>query len=226
MLICNWNKLNDEFKNEQVKPFYDDLRKKNLSLFFKRIFDVFAALILLILLSPIFLFLAIWIKLDSSGPVFFRQVRVTTYGKHFKIFKFRTMVVDAPNLGSAVTVKNDARITKVGLKIRNHRLDELPQLINVLIGQMSFVGTRPEVPKYVDQYTPVMRATLLLPAGITSLASIKFKDEEKLLECSENPDITYVEKVLPQKMKYNLEYLENYSFWKDIKLCFKTITSV
>ena len=170
--------------------------------------------------------LSLWIKLDSKGGVFFRQVRVTKYGKEFRIFKFRTMVNNAPSLGSAVTVKNDARITRVGHFIRKCRLDEIPQLLNVLTGDMTFVGTRPEVKKYVDAYSNEMMATLLMPAGITSIASIKFKDEEKLLDGASDVDKTYIDVVLPQKMKYNLEYIKDFSFIKDIIICVNTVKEV
>ena len=172
------------------------------------------------------LIIAIWIKLDSKGPVFFRQRRVTTYGRVFRIFKFRTMVTDAEKKGTQVTVKGDSRITKAGKFLRKCRLDELPQLFNVLIGDMSFVGTRPEVEHYVDRYTDEMNATLLMPAGITSLASIKFKDEEKLLDGAEDPDEVYVNSVLPQKMVYNLEYIRKFNFFYDIKLMFMTFWAV
>ena len=172
------------------------------------------------------LIIAIWIKCDSRGRVFFLQKRVTKYGRSFYIFKFRTMVSDAEKQGTQVTVKNDSRITRAGRFLRKCRLDELPQLFNVLKGDMTFVGTRPEVPKYVARYTPEMYATLLMPAGITSLASIKFKDEEKLLDGAENTDDVYVNTVLPQKMKYNLEYITRFSFFYDIKLMFMTFFAV
>ena len=184
MYLKKWENLPEEFKNEAVRPYYEYLKKKQISLIFKRIFDIFVSIILLILLSPIFLALAIFIKIDSKGPVFFRQSRVTQYNKEFKIFKFRTMVNDAEKLGAQVTSQNDSRITKVGEKIRKYRLDEISQLINVLIGDMTFVGTRPEVRKYVDAYTDEMMATLLLPAGITSNASIEYKDEDEILSLS------------------------------------------
>ena len=177
-------------------------------------------------LSPVLLVLAICIKLDSPGTVFFRQVRVTQYGREFRIFKFRTMVQDAPKLGSAVTVKNDMRITRMGRLLRGCRLDELPQLINILKGEMSFVGTRPEVPKYVSQYTPEMMATLLLPAGVTSEASIQYKDEDRLLDGASDPDKTYVEQVLPGKMAYNLQSLRDFSFWGEWKTMLHTVTAV
>ena len=170
--------------------------------------------------------IAILIKIDSRGPIFFRQERVTEYGRVFKIFKFRTMINNADKLGTQVTVENDSRITKTGNLLRKIRMDEIPQLINILIGDMSFVGTRPEVLKYVNSYSDEMKATLLMKAGVTSLASIKFKDEDKLLRSCDNVDEVYIDKILPQKMKYNLEYLENFNFFYDIKLMFKTFLAV
>ena len=219
-----------ELQNEQVRPYYEALAAKRGQVFLKRAFDILVSAILLLLLSPILLFFAIWIKLDSPGPVFYRQERVTTYGRIFRIFKFRTMKVDADKMGSLVTLKNDDRITRVGHVIRRYRLDELPQLLNILTGDMSLVGTRPEVAKYVAAYTPEMKATLLLPAGVTSTASILFKDEEELiakfiLEGMEVDDI-YITKVLPEKMHYNLSYLKNYSFLGDLKLMVRTVLKV
>lgn len=219
-----------ELQNEQVRPYYEALAAKRGQLFLKRAFDILVSAILLLLLSPILLFFAIWIKLDSPGQVFYRQERVTTYGRIFRIFKFRTMKVDADKMGSLVTLKNDDRITRVGHVIRRYRLDELPQLLNILTGDMSLVGTRPEVAKYVAAYTPEMKATLLLPAGVTSTASILFKDEEELiakfiLEGMEVDDI-YITKVLPEKMHYNLSYLKNYSFLGDLKLMVRTVLKV
>ena len=226
MILKKFDKLPKEMQNDTVKEYYDILRKKNVALAFKRMFDVFVSLIMLVLLSPVFLILAIAIKLDSKGSVFYRQVRVTQYGKQFRIFKFRTMRADADKSGSLVTVKGDARVTRVGRVIRNCRLDEIPQLLNVLGGSMTFVGTRPEVTKYVDKYTPEMLATLLLPAGITSEASIYYKDEAKLLDGAGDVDEVYVNTILPQKMKYNLRALKAFSFFGDIGLMFKTVFAV
>ena len=226
MLVKKWEKLPENMRTAAVRPYFEKLRKKNFSLFFKRVFDIFVSSIMLLLLSPLFLVLAIAIKIDSRGPVFFRQERVTQYGKTFRIFKFRTMVNNADKMGSQVTVSNDMRITKVGKFIRKCRLDEVSQLIDVWRGTMSFVGTRPEVKKYVDRYTDEMMATLLLPAGVTSEASIKFKDEDELLKDAENVDDVYVETVLPKKMEYNLQSLEKYGFWRDIGTMFKTVFAV
>lgn len=226
MLVKKWEKLPENMRTAAVRPYYERLRKKNFSLFFKRVFDIFVSTIMLLLLSPLFLVLAIAIKIDSRGPVFFRQERVTQYGKIFRIFKFRTMVNNADKMGSQVTVSNDMRITKVGKFIRKCRLDEVSQLIDVWRGTMSFVGTRPEVKKYVDRYTDEMMATLLLPAGVTSEASIKFKDEDELLKDAENVDDVYVETVLPKKMEYNLQSLKKCGFWRDIGTMFKTVFAV
>ncbi|MBQ1993597.1 MAG: sugar transferase [Lachnospiraceae bacterium] len=226
MELKKWENLPDYMQNEKVKKYYKALIKKKKSLRLKRIFDVVMSIILLFFLWPLMLILAIWIKADSKGPVFFRQERITQYGRTFKIFKFRTMVNEAPKIGSAVTVGGDSRITRVGKIIRKYRLDEIPQLFNVLSGDMTFVGTRPEVEKYVKEYTPAMMATLLLPAGITSTASVEYKDEDKLLEACEDVDYTYVHEVLPGKMKYNLKYLREFSFMNDLKICIDTVLGV
>lgn len=213
-------------QTEAVKPYYEILQKKQIGLIFKRSFDIVVSLIMLLILSPVFLVLAIAIKLDSKGPVFYRQVRVTQYGKEFRIFKFRTMVNNADKIGSQVTVGGDSRITRVGKVIRECRLDEIGQLLNILGGSMTFVGTRPEVPKYVEKYTPEMWATLLLPAGVTSEASIRYKDEAALLDAAEDVDATYIQDVLPGKMKYNLRSIQEYSFFKDIETMFQTVFAV
>lgn len=226
MILKKWEDLPVQLRTDAVRPYYDILKKKQGSLILKRIFDIIVSTMMLIIVSPVFLILAIAIKLDSSGPVFYRQERVTQYGKTFRIFKFRTMVSNADKIGTQVTVGNDSRITRVGKLIRKCRLDEVSQLIDVFRGSMTFVGTRPEVPKYVAAYTPEMMATLLLPAGVTSLASIVYKDEAVLLEKAENVDRAYVEVVLPEKMRYNLKAIEAYGFWKDIKVMFMTVLAV
>lgn len=226
MLVKKWEKLPEFLHLEEVKPYYERLRKKKCSLFFKRCFDILVSLIMIILLLPVFLVLAIAIKFDSRGPVFFRQERITQYGRVFRIFKFRTMVNNAEKLGTQVTINNDSRITRVGNLIRKCRLDETPQLFNILIGDMTFVGTRPEVKKYVDQYTNEMMATLLLPAGVTSLASIKYKDEDELLANTENADKTYIEEVLPGKMKYNLTAIDKTSLYTDVKILILTVIEI
>ena len=221
-----WDELPIDMQKEEVRKYYDILQQHRGSLFAKRIFDVAVASIMVVILSPVLLILSIMIKLDSKGPVMFRQVRVTTYGRTFRIFKFRTMVNNADKIGTQVTTKGDARITRMGKLLRGCRLDELPQLLNIITGDMSFVGTRPEVVKYVEHYTDEMKATLLLPAGVTSQASIKYKDEERLLESAENADEVYVNEVLPEKMKYNLQAIEEFSFWQDIKTMFETVGAV
>lgn len=226
MIITKWDNLPDNMQNEEVKKYYDIIKGKKGSLILKRLFDILASLILLIILSPLFIIFSIMIKLDSKGSIMFKQNRVTENGRIFKIFKFRTMVENADKNGSQVTVENDSRVTKIGKFLRKFRLDEIPQLINILIGDMSFVGTRPEVPKYVELYTDEMKATLLMKAGVTSLASIKFKDEEKLLQMDGNIDKIYIENILPQKMQYNLEYLKRFNFFYDIKLMFMTLFAV
>ena len=226
-MLKSYDKLPDLLKCEEVRYYYDILKKKRFSLFLKRLFDIIVSVILLLILSPIFFIISIWIKIDSKGPIFYRQERITTYGKKFRIFKFRTMVVNADKIGTLVTLNNDSRITKVGNKIRKCRLDELPQLLNVLKGEMSFVGTRPEVAKYVEKYTNEMKATLLMKAGITSLASIKYKDEDLILDKyskkGEKVDDIYIKRILPDKMKYNLEYIRKFNIIEDIKLCIKTV---
>lgn len=226
MLIKKWNKLPTEMQIDEVRPYYEKLRKKNFSLFWIRFFDILVSFIMLVLLSPFFLILSLAIVIDSRGPVFYRQERVTQYGKHFRIFKFRTMVKDADKKGTLVTVGHDARITRVGKFIRKLRLDEVSQLIDVFRGTMSFVGTRPEVPKYVDQYKAEYLATLLLPAGVTSLGAIMFKDEDALLEGKEDTDKVYVEEVLPLKMKYNLRELKKVGLFHNIKIMFMTVFAV
>lgn len=226
MILKKWEDLPEFLRTDAVRPYYDSLSKRRGSLLLKRLFDVVVSAIMLLLLSPVFLVLAIAIKLDSPGPVFYRQVRVTQYGAEFRIFKFRSMVSDADKRGSLVTVSGDSRITRVGHFIRNCRLDELCQLIDIFRGTMTFVGTRPEVPKYVAAYTPEMMATLLLPAGVTSEASILYKDEAELLDAASDVDTVYIRDVLPGKMKYNLDALKNFSFFSDIKTMFRTVFAV
>ena len=225
-MLRKWEELPSFMQCEEVRKYYDILSKKKTSLKLKRIFDVVMAEILLVIFAIPMLIIAMMIKLDSPGPVFYRQERVTAYGKKFKIHKFRTMVNNADKMGTAVTVQNDSRITKVGAKLRDLRIDELPQLLDVLNGDMSFVGTRPEAVKYVRKYTKEMRATLLLPAGITSEASIRYKDEAKLLDEAENADEVYIKKILPEKMRYNLESMMKFGFLQDIKTMFLTVSAI
>lgn len=229
-MLIKWESLPEQLKNEDVEEYYNILKKRRVSLLVKRVFDIVVSMIMIVVLSPILLGLSLWIKIDSRGPVFYRQVRITAGGKKFRIFKFRTMVVNADEIGALITAEYDSRITKAGSKLRKCRLDELPQLFNIFLGEMSFVGTRPEVMKYVSEYTDEMKATLLLPAGVTSLASVCYKDEDEimakyLLE-GKTVDEAYVEHVLPDKMKYNLEYLKECNFWGDIVLMIKTVISV
>jgi len=225
-MLKKWETLPEYMQNDEVRFYYDSLQKKKVSMFLKRVMDLVGGLILLILLAIPMIIISIMIKLDSEGPVFYRQERVTTYGKHFKIHKFRTMVSNADKIGSTVTVGNDSRITKVGAKLRGCRLDELPQVLDLISGNMSFVGTRPEAVKYVKQYKPEYMATLLLPAGITSEASIRYKDEAELLDAASDVDKTYIEEVLPGKMKYNLDSIKNFSFFGDIATMFRTVLAV
>ena len=226
MVLRSWENLPEFMKCDEVKEYYDILSRKKRSLILKRFFDVFIAMIMLILLTIPMIIIAIMIKLDSKGPVFYRQERITTYGKKFRIHKFRTMVNNADKKGSAVTVGGDARITKVGNKLRDLRLDELPQLLDVLSGNMSFVGTRPEATKYVKRYTKEMYATLLLPAGITSEASIRYKDEAELLDLADDVDKVYIEEVLTEKMKYNLMSIRKFSIVGEIATMFRTLVAV
>lgn len=225
-MLKKWENLPDFMKNDEVKVYYDVLKKKRFGLFFKRVFDIVVSLIMIILCSPILLIISILIVKDSKGGVFYRQERVTQYGRVFRIFKFRTMVKNADQIGTQVTVSNDSRITKIGSKLRNCRLDELPQLFNIFIGDMTFVGTRPESVHYVKSYTNEMYATLLLPAGVTSEASIQYKDEADLLDQADDVDSVYINEVLPEKMKYNLNSIKEFSFFKEIATMFRTVFAV
>lgn len=225
-MLRKWEDLPEIMQTEAVRPYYECLNKRRGSLLLKRTFDIVISAVLLILISPILVILAIMIATDSKGGIFYRQERVTQYGRVFRIFKFRTMVADADKIGTQVTVQNDSRITKIGEKLRKYRLDELPQLLNILMGDMTLVGTRPESIHYVEHYTPEMYATLLLPAGVTSEASILYRDEAKLLRDAENVDKVYVEKILPEKMKYNLEDIRRFSCIKEIGTIFRTVLAV
>ena len=192
----------------------------------KRLFDIVASGIGLLILSPILLIIAIWIKLDSKGPVFYRQVRVGWHNKDFRIFKFRSMRVGADK-GSLVTIGGgDPRVTRSGYWIRKFKLDELPQLINVFIGDMSLVGPRPEVRHYVDYWTPEQMHVLDVRPGITDPASIKFRNENELMEKADDPEKYYIEVIMQEKMKLYLEYVNNHSFWGDIGLIFKTFWTI
>lgn len=229
-MLREWEQLPENMKTDAVRKYYNILKNRRGVLAAKRIMDVFLSLILLVPLSPVMLGIALAIKAEDKGPVFFRQERITTYGKKFRIFKFRTMIVDADKKGPLVTGKADDRITKIGRKLRKCRLDELPQVFNILLGDMSFVGTRPEVEKYVECYTEEMMATLLLPAGVTSSASLAFKEEDEMIEHyveqGETTDEAYINHILPRKMHYNLEYLKQAGVWGDLKVMMRTVLEV
>lgn len=225
-MLPDWKDLPEEMKNDTVKKYYKSLAKKESTLIIKRMFDIWMSVFLLVFLMPVILVMAVLIKLDSKGPVIFKQTRVTAGNKDFTIYKFRSMVKDAPKLGTSVTVASDMRITKVGQFMRKYRIDEIPQLVNVLKGEMTFVGTRPEVRKYVDAYTPAMMATLLLPAGITSEASIMYKEEDELLASAEDADQVYIQDILPEKMKYNLKSIRKFSLLNDLATMIKTVIAV
>lgn len=226
MRVRKWDDLPQFMKCDEVREYYDILIRKKRSLGLKRIFDIVVAAIMLIIFAIPMGITAVMIKLDSPGPIFYRQERVTAYGKKFKIHKFRTMVKNADKIGAAVTVDRDARITKVGSKLRQFRIDEFPQLIDVLIGNMSFVGTRPEAVKYVKRYSKEMYATLLLPAGITSEASIRYRDEATLFDGVDEVDRVYVEEILPEKMKWNLKSIKEFSFVRDILTMVRTVVAI
>lgn len=226
MMLKKWDDLPDFIKNDSVRSFYDVLHKKQTSLIFKRVFDLIIAIFTFVILFPVLIILCVVIKFDSDGPILFRQLRITQYGKRFLIFKFRTMIKDAEKYGAQVTINNDTRITKVGKILRKYRLDEIPQLFNIINGDMCFVGTRPEVVKYVEQYSDVMMATLLLPAGVTSEASILYKDENKILGNTNDVDRTYLEIILPEKMKYNLASIKSFCFFGDIRTMAKTVIAI
>ncbi|MGN0243021.1 MAG: sugar transferase [Lachnospiraceae bacterium] len=221
-----WEELPDFMKCDEVKEYYDILAKKKWSLKLKRAFDVVAAIVVLAVCFIPMIIISILIAVESKGSVFYRQERVTAYGKKFMIHKFRTMVHNADQLGSMVTIHNDNRITSIGALLRKYRLDEMPQLFDVLAGNMSFVGTRPEVTKYVKQHTNEMKATLLLPAGITSEASIRYKNEDRLLKNADDVDWTYIHQMLPEKMKYNLEAIRKFSFRSEVVTMFRTLFAI
>ena len=225
-MLKQWEDLPEFMKTPEVRPYWEILNRKRGQLVLKRVFDFVLSILLLIILAIPMIVISIWIKLDSRGPVLYRQERVTTYGKHFRIHKFRTMVSNADKLGTAVTVGNDSRITRVGAKLRRLRLDELPQVFDVISGDMSFVGTRPEAVKYVERYKPEWNATLLMSAGITSEASIRYKDEGKLLNAADDIDRVYIERVLPEKMKWNLESVRRYRFLREVLTMLRTVFAV
>ena len=229
MVLLPYDRLPGEFRCGEVKKYYDILDKKRMSLVLKRVTDVILAALMAVVLCLPMLVIAVIIKTTSKGPVLYKQERVTTYNRRFRIWKFRTMTVGADHAGALVTSENDGRVTGVGKTLRKFRLDELPQVFHVLSGKMSFVGTRPEVPRFVERYTPEMMATLLMPAGITSLASIRFKDEDAMIGAVSDPDEVdriYVEEILPKKMRYNLRYISRFGFRRDVYLMFSTVRSM
>jgi lipopolysaccharide/colanic/teichoic acid biosynthesis glycosyltransferase len=226
MKIREWQDLPGYMKNDSVRKYYFILMKKRKSLYAKRVFDIVFAIISVFILLPVFLIISIAIKIDSKGPIMFRQVRVTQYGRRFKIYKFRTMIENAEKIGGQVTTKNDTRITNTGRLLRKYKLDEIPQLFNIISGDMSFVGTRPETVKYFALYEDEMMATLLLPAGVTSEASIKFKDEELFFDNAVDTEGIYINVLLPEKMEINLSSLEKFSFHRDISIIIRTAIAV
>jgi len=225
-MLRRWDELPAFMRTPEVRPYWEILDGKRGQLLLKRIFDLAAGCLLLVILAIPMAIIAAMIKADSEGPVFYRQERVTTCGRRFRIHKFRTMVNNADKIGTAVTVDNDSRITRVGAKLRGHRLDELPQVLDVISGDMSFVGTRPEAVRYVERYRPEFNATLLLPAGITSEASIRYKDEDKLLNAADDVDEVYVNQVLPEKMKWNLESIRRFGFFRELSTMLRTVFAV
>lgn len=225
-MLRSWSELPDFMQVPEVKLYYEILQKHKGELVVKKIFDIILASILCIILAIPMLVIAVIIKVDSPGPIFYRQERITAYGKKFRIHKFRTMVYNADQIGTSITISNDRRITKIGKGLRKIRLDELPQIIDIIEGNMSFVGTRPEAVEYVKQYKPEYFATLLLPAGITSETSIRYKDEYKLLNMTDNVEQIYLEQVLPVKMERNLESLRTFSLFKEILTMIRTVLAV
>lgn len=225
-ILLAWDELPDFMKKEEVRPYWEMLNNKRGQLRLKRVCDIVLSISMIFLLLVPMIIIAIIVKTDSSGSVFFRQVRVTQYGREFKIIKFRTMYDKKNDSGSLVTIANDQRITKVGKVLRKYRLDEIPQLFNVLVGDMSFVGTRPEVPKYVKKYENEWLATLLLPAGITSECSIRYKDEEIYFKTIKDVDIYYENYILPTKMKINLISIICYNFFTELWILLRTIYSL
>ncbi len=229
-MLKKWEDLPEEVKNEKTREYYEVLRGKLLALYIKRALDFLMSFILIIVLLPVMIIIAIMIKLDSRGPIIFKQARITKYGREFKIYKYRTMTINDSTSDSQITLLNDSRITKLGEKLRKYRLDELPQLLNILVGDMSFVGTRPEVPKYTAEYTPEMKATLLMSAGVTSTASILFKDEDKIIDAGikdgKSVDEIYIKEILPKKMNINLNSIKHFSIMEDIKILFNTVLAV
>lgn len=226
MKVPRWEDLPADIRTEAVRPYYDVLAGRHRQLRLKRLLDLIGAGVLALALGWLFVVLAVVIKLDSPGPVFFRQQRVTRFGREFRIFKFRTMTHRACGTGALISAGDDLRVTRAGRFMRRYRLDEIPQLIDVLRGTMTLVGTRPEVPEYVRRYSPEMRATLLLPAGVTSTASIRFKNEAQMLAAVPDVDSAYVHTILPVKMRFNLEDIREFSIRRDLRIALDTIRAV
>lgn len=227
MSVKQWQKLPQNMQNEAVKPYFDSLQKKKFTLFVKRMMDIIIASIVIIILSPVLLGATIAVAVGSKGPVFYLQRRVGRFGKEFSIFKFRTMVVNADKIGAQITVgEDDPRITKVGKFLRTTRIDEFPQFFNILKGDMTLVGTRPEVARYVNEYNDEMMATLLLRPGATGAASLVYRYENEMLSGKEDPEKYYIETILPDKMAINLEYTKKLSIWEDIKILARTVLCV
>ncbi|MEG1869941.1 MAG: sugar transferase [Oscillospiraceae bacterium] len=225
MMLKAWNDLPEFLRCDEIAVYYTILKKKTVELQIKRLFDITMSAILLVALLPLMTLIAIAIKTETQGEVIFKQQRVTSYGKIFEIYKFRTMYKD-DTIGSKITMADDNRITTAGKLLRKYRFDEIPQLVNILRGDMTFVGTRPEVPYYIEEYSIEMLATLLLPAGLTSNASIKYKDEANFLNNTDNNEEIYINKILPQKMKINLEYIKNFSLKADIQILMQTFVKI
>ena len=225
-LLRQWEDLPDFIRIPEVRPCWEILDRKRGSLALKRMGDIAAASLLLAFLAVPMLVIAVIVKVDSAGPVFYRQVRVTVYGRLFRIHKFRTMEDGADRKGTAVTVSGDSRVTRAGRFLRKYRLDELPQLFDILDGNMSLAGPRPEAVKYVREYTAEMRATLLLPAGITSEAGIRYKDEGRLLDGAADADLVYIRQVMPEKMRICLEEIKNYSLRRELCTVLRTVPAV
>lgn len=219
--LKNWDELPEIMQTDEIRKYYDVLKERHISIFIKRVLDLFTAITLFVLLTPLMAIIAFLIVLDSGMPFLFCQERVTTCGKRFKVVKFRTMNKSSDEEGIELTV-NSSRVTRIGQFLRDHRIDEIPQLWNILMGDMSFVGARPEVPRYVDHYSRVMLATLFLPAGVTSEASICFQNEARLLSVSENAERTYIDEILPQKMEMNLHAIENFGLYTEFMVLIKT----
>ena len=225
-MLKRWEQLPESIRIPEVKPYWEVLYRKRGQLILKRIFDLIAAVTMTLILALPMLVISLLIWLDDRGPVMYRQERATIYGRHFRIHKFRTMVQNSEHMGTAVTVANDSRITRIGGWLRKLRLDELPQLFDVIRGDMSLVGPRPEAIRYVERYLPEYMATLLIPAGVTSETSICFRDEAKMLENAEDADMVYLTEILPIKMSMNLKSIKEFSFFRDIVTIFCTVTAI